>query len=223
MKVEGSVVVGRAGGEVFTYLCDFDRGAQWAAGVMESRTTSDGLVGLGATVRVVGNFLGERLESNAEVVVYEPGRRLGCKSTSGPVPYLVRLEVDPLPEGVRVTGMIEADAGFFRLAGWLVRRTAQRQLEHDLETMKDILEARELGPGPARDEPPLRRGDRPGTGGRSPPPPETRKAREGDDHDEGNHQQASGGERTGRVGGRAPSWLAWRSRAVHSSRRPGPQ
>lgn len=141
MKVAGSVIVGRPSGDVFAYLSDPCRGACWVAGVMEARWVPDGALALGTTVQVVGHFLGERLESQAEVVTCEPDRALRCKSVSGPVPYRVEFALDETPGGVQVTERVEADVRFFRLPGALVQRVAQRQLRHDLTTLKDLLEA----------------------------------------------------------------------------------
>jgi hypothetical protein len=48
------------------------------------------------------------------------------------------------PEGTRFTQSQKAEpGGFFRLAGPLFEKAAERQLRNDLETLKDLLEASE--------------------------------------------------------------------------------
>lgn len=140
MKVEGSVWVDRSPGEVFAYLSDPRHGAHWAAGVLEVWTPGDPL-SLGATLHIVGHLLGERLESRATVTGYERDRALSCKSVSGPVPYWIRFALDTLGTGVEVTGTVEADVRFFRLPEEVVRRVTQRRVEHDLCTLRDLIEA----------------------------------------------------------------------------------
>lgn len=139
MKVESSVWVDRSPGEVFAYLSDPRSVARWTAGVMEAMAGDR--MATGTTLHVVGHLLGERLESHAEVTHYERDRTLCCKSVSGPVPYWVRLTLDRLGAGVEVTETVEADVRFFRLPEELVRRVARRQLEHDLATLRDLIEA----------------------------------------------------------------------------------
>ena len=140
MRVEGSVTVGQSAQEVFAYLSDPSHGASWAAGVMEAGIAAGAVLSLGAALQIVGTFLGEWLESSAEVTVFERDQAMGCKSVSGPVPYRVRLALDALPAGIRASGTVEADVRFFRLEEALVGRVAQRQLEHDLATLRDLLE-----------------------------------------------------------------------------------
>jgi carbon monoxide dehydrogenase subunit G len=139
MKVEGSVWVNRSPAEVFAYLSDPRSSARWTAGLIEASTAGHQLAP-GTTLHIVGHLLGERLESLAEVTHYERDRVLCCKSVSGPVPYWVGFTLDRLGAGVEVTQTVEADVRFFRLPEELVRRVAQRQLEHDLATLRDLIE-----------------------------------------------------------------------------------
>lgn len=142
MRVEGSVWVDRSPREVFAYLSDPGRGAHWTAGVLEVWMVPGDPLAPGATLHIVGKLLGERLESRATVTHYERDRILCCKSVSGPVPYWVSFALGTLGTGVEVTETVEADVRFFRLPEEVVRRVAQRQLEHDLCTLRDLIEAR---------------------------------------------------------------------------------
>jgi uncharacterized protein YndB with AHSA1/START domain len=90
-------------------------------------------------------FLGRRYETPTEVTTYEPNRRLSYRGTGGPVPTEITFISEELsPEGTRFTQSQKAEpGGFFRLAGPLFEKAAERQLRNDLETLKDLLEASE--------------------------------------------------------------------------------
>ncbi len=142
-KVEHSVWINRSVEEVFAYVVDPKNYAEWAGPVVESRKTSEGPVGLGTTSSRVTQFLGRTMEATYEITEYEPNRLYGDKTTSGPVPINARISFAPVDGGtkVNVQGEIEA-GGFFKLAEPILARMSSRQLETDLQTLKDLLEAR---------------------------------------------------------------------------------
>ena len=142
-KVEHSVWINRSVEEVFAYVVDPKNIAEWAGPVVEARKTSEGPVGLGTTSSRVTQFLGRTMEATYEITEYEPNRLYGDKTTSGPVPTNARISFAPVDGGTKVTiqGEIEA-AGFFKLAEPILARMSSRQVETDLQTLKDLLEAR---------------------------------------------------------------------------------
>ncbi len=140
--VESSVVINRPVEEVFTYVADPNNIAQWAGPVVEARQTSEGPVGLGTTSTRVTQFLGRTMEATYEIIEYEPNSYYKDKMTSGPVPISSRMSFESVDEGTKVTiaGEIEA-SGFFKLAEPILARMAKRQVETDVQTLKDLLEA----------------------------------------------------------------------------------
>jgi hypothetical protein len=100
-------------------------------------------MGVGARYVQLLKFLGKRMETTLEVTEYEPGRRFSIKTVSGPIPFDVAHTLEPSNGGTSVHVVLEGEpGGFFKLAEPLVVRNAQRQIEHDLSTLKEILEAR---------------------------------------------------------------------------------
>ncbi len=141
-KVEATVLIDRPIEEVFAYVADPSKAAQWAGPVVESRITSEGPVGLGTTSSRTTQFLGRNIESTYEITEYEPNSRYADKTTSGPVPINSRISFDSVDGGTKVTIAGELNAGgFFKLAEPLVARMARRQVETDAQTLKDLLEA----------------------------------------------------------------------------------
>ena len=109
---------------------------------MESRKTSEGPVGVGSTSSQVIQFLGRRLESSFEVTEYEQDRKLGFKTTSGPIPMEGGYSLESSVGGTKLDFKIQGDSGgFFKLAEPILARMVQRQIENDHDNLKDLLEA----------------------------------------------------------------------------------
>ncbi|HZY57127.1 MAG TPA: hypothetical protein VFE09_04940 [Rubrobacteraceae bacterium] len=67
---------------------------------------------------------------------------LSFRSTGGPVPQEFTYTFEPTLEGTHLTQSVEAEPGtFFRLTGPLFEAAGRRQINNDLETLKDLLEA----------------------------------------------------------------------------------
>lgn len=75
-RVERSVSIDAPPADVFAYLSDLDRLAEWQSGVIGARRTSDGRMGVGATAQVTRQLMGQRLEAPLTVTAYDPPRRL---------------------------------------------------------------------------------------------------------------------------------------------------
>ena len=142
VKVNTSVVINRPVEEVFKFMDDPNNDAQWQTGLIESRQTSEGAIGVGTTFLNVNQFLGKRLEFPVEVTEYEPNRRVRIKTSAGPIPFSATTSFEAVEGGTKVTLEAEGDVtGVFKLAEPIVARTAQRQFEGNYLTLKDVLEA----------------------------------------------------------------------------------
>ena len=139
VRFEFSVDIDRPPSEVFGYITDTDRLAEWQSGVVEAQW--QGEKAQGAHIREVRKFLGRRLETELEVTAYESDRRFDLRTVSGPVPFSVTQVLQPRNGGTRLIFTGEGEpGGFFKLAEPVVGRVAERQFRNDFETLKDILE-----------------------------------------------------------------------------------
>ena len=147
VKTETSVVINRPIEAVFEFMADPKNDMQWQSGVLESRRTSEGPMGVGTIEEQEAQFLGRRIKSTFEVTEYELNRKIKYKATSGPIPVEAEYILDSLAEGgTKVRFVAEGDVGgFFKLAEPLVGRTFKRQWEANLATLKDLLEAQTAG------------------------------------------------------------------------------
>jgi carbon monoxide dehydrogenase subunit G len=148
-RAEHTVVVDRPPDEVFDFLTDISKLPEWQSGAVAVKEP-EGSVGVGSTYVQVLSFLGRRTDATLEVTEFEPGRRFSLKGVSGPFPFEVRHTLEAEDGGAtRLHVELEgATRGFFKLTEGLVERKAQRQIEDDFATLKQMVEARG---GPPRD------------------------------------------------------------------------
>ena len=141
-RVETSVFIARPYEEVFDFIANFENNPSWQSGMQEARQTSDGPIGVGTTYSQLAKFLGRRVESTFEIIEFEPGRRIKGRSTSGSFPITFTRTVEPVEGGAKVSALIEGDAGgFFKLAGPILNRLVQRQVNADYSNLKSVLES----------------------------------------------------------------------------------
>ncbi len=101
-------------------------------------------LGEGDRFTTVGKFLRRRFETPFVRIGIEPNRRYTDRAAGGPVPdqaWTYTFEGEPA--GTRLMRTVEGEpGGFFKLAEPLIERALKRQVRADLETLKDLLEAR---------------------------------------------------------------------------------
>jgi uncharacterized protein YndB with AHSA1/START domain len=148
LKVEISGEIKRPVEEVFAYATDPAKAPEWKSGVLECKADPPGPIRVGSRIHTVLRFLGRRIEGTAEVTELVPDKKL-VQKTNSPFPLELTYLAEPTADGTKVT--VEAvgePGGFFKVAESVLVRIAKKQGRAELETLKELLEAREL-PGPA--------------------------------------------------------------------------
>lgn len=145
MQLSAAQTIDRPVGEVFAFVSDATNNPRWQRGMRSCAWTSPPPIGVGSTYRQEAKFLGRTLVTEFEVVDHEPGRSITMRSTSGPFPITVRRSVTPIDaSSSRVEAAISGDPGrFFRIAGPLLQRLAQRSVSADYRRLKALLDARD--------------------------------------------------------------------------------
>jgi uncharacterized membrane protein len=142
ISIEKSVHINKPAVDVFAFLSDFSNDAKWQADVVRSETTSPGPVGVGTTALYVQKFLGREMKNDVVVTAYEPPKRLGIKTTSGPVQFEAVNELEAMGGGTHLTVKIQGEpGGFFKLAEGMVSKELEKSIARDLAKLKEILEA----------------------------------------------------------------------------------
>jgi uncharacterized protein YndB with AHSA1/START domain len=137
----GSLKVKRPVDEVFAYLTDVDKQAEWSNAVLESHREGFGQVGKGTRYHTKIRILGRLVEGVAEVSDYQPNRRIEFTNLTGPMPYTWDVVVEASDGATLLTGHGQAEpVGVFKIAAPVIRGAMKRQAENDFRTLKTILE-----------------------------------------------------------------------------------
>jgi uncharacterized membrane protein len=140
MRVERSVVICRPVEKVFAFVTDMHNVTRWTP-ACEIRQVGQGPMAVGARFVQVGEILGRRIEATTEVTEYAPPDAFAFKTVSGPIPLRNTFRFFNVSEGTRVEIVGEGEPGsLFKLAGPLFNVAIRKQIETQLEKLKNILE-----------------------------------------------------------------------------------
>jgi uncharacterized protein YndB with AHSA1/START domain len=140
VKFEVSVRINRPVEEVFAYMEDPKKLPEWNS-IVEEATPTETPVRVGTKIQQRAKFLGRKIESTSEVVQHEPNKRF-VTQTDKPFSLTITNTFEPEGGGTRVVVTLEGEpGGFFRLGEPIVGRIAKKQLQAQLDTVKELLEA----------------------------------------------------------------------------------
>ena len=131
--------------QVFAFVSTPENDFQWQYGTLASTQISRGAVGLGTNFRVVGNLLGRRIETLYEVTVFEPNKRYGFNSVSGPVDSYVLYTFEMSQGGTKVTLSTETNPKeLSKPTSAILVKQFKKQHKENLAMLKNILEAQQI-------------------------------------------------------------------------------
>jgi hypothetical protein len=145
MKIELCLVIKLPAEKIFDYMVDAENLVEWSSAVIAVRKALPGMISVGATWRYTTRFLGRWLETTYELVEHEPSHLFTLKSISGLCPAIFSYKLEALECGrtnVSLEAVIHHIEGFSGLEEPVVVSAVRRQMEGDLLTLRDILEAR---------------------------------------------------------------------------------
>ncbi len=144
MRVEESIVINRPLEEVFNYVSEVGNYPEWMAHALEVRKDTAGPPQQSDRFTVAIKSVGRRFETPYERTSFEATRRYTDRAVGGPVPnQRWDCTFQEVLGGTRLTRAVEAElGGLLKLLEPLQKRSTERQLRKDLQTLKDVLEAR---------------------------------------------------------------------------------
>jgi uncharacterized membrane protein len=142
IDVVAEVQVRRPREEVAAYMTDPVNDPEWIGGLREARLLGDGPVGEGSRVARVASFMGRKVEYVNEVTALEPGRLLEMRSVKAPFPMHITYTFEERDGGTEVRNHVRGGGGLFSLGSPLFAPMVRRNVQRDLERMRDVLEAR---------------------------------------------------------------------------------
>ena len=127
--------------QVFNFVSTPENDFQWRYGILATVRLPEGSSAVRTFFRSIGHLMGRRNLGTFVVTEFEPNKRYGFKSLSGPVHYRTSYTLENVSGRTRINISIQASApGFFRITEKLLRTTMKVQLEEDVATLKTILE-----------------------------------------------------------------------------------
>lgn len=142
INLVSSTTIHRPVKQVFDFISASENDAQWQYGALASFQITQNPIGLGTLFSSLGHFLGRRLQGKFEVTEYEPNKKYGFRSLSGPLQLQTVYIFDIFPGGTRVdASMHVSQGGFFKLSDAFVTKFAKKQLKENLAALKTLLES----------------------------------------------------------------------------------
>jgi uncharacterized membrane protein len=141
MRIESSVTINAPVERVFDYITDVTRQPEWVGAVTAVSDISSAPVDVGTTFMLSLAMMGKTADARQEVTALESNRTFTQRTISGPVPTEVAISLESSNGVTTVHNVTEADiSSLGRFAAPLVTRTIKRQLEGDMQRLREILE-----------------------------------------------------------------------------------
>jgi uncharacterized membrane protein len=140
IDVTAEVRVRRPRDEVAAYMSDPANDPEWIGGLREARLLGEGPPGEGSRVARVASFMGRKVEYVNEITRLEPGLVLDMRSVKAPFPMHITYTFEDSGDGTVVRNHVRGGGGFFSLGSPLFAPMVRRNVQRDLERLRDVLE-----------------------------------------------------------------------------------
>ena len=141
-----TVSIDRPAEDVFAVLCDIGNTPRWSSNTIEETLLTPGPLGKGSRRRatIKGPF-GRTVQNEAEMVEFEPNRRMVVEILDAPVPVRIVIVFTPTDGATRLdwTGIL-SPRGILAPAAGLMARYYRMAFEKDLWNLKALMERGEL-------------------------------------------------------------------------------
>jgi uncharacterized membrane protein len=142
LKVEKSIIIKKPVKEVFAYVNDNENSTKWQGGVEAVKQEEGAENQVGSKYSEVRKFLGQEMKTTMEITTFKENEKWAARVIKGPVPYVVSMTYESVPEGTKITTVVEGEPkGFFKLAEGMVQSTLEKGLEEDFQRLKSLLES----------------------------------------------------------------------------------
>ena len=131
--------------QVFSFVATPENDFQWQYGTLASTQISEGEMGIGSLFRAVSHFMGQRIESVYEVTEFEPNKRYGFKSRSGPMDSYTLYTFETTKGSTRISVSTRVNSGdLFKPGDVAVEKKVKKQYRENLALLKGVLEANQI-------------------------------------------------------------------------------
>jgi polyketide cyclase/dehydrase/lipid transport protein len=131
--------------QVFAFVAMPENDFHWQYGTLISTLISKGEMGVGTLFRAVSHFLGRRIESVYQVTEFEPNKRYGFKSLSGPLDSHTLYTFEVMKGSTRINISTQISLGeVFESNPTTAEKVVKKQYRENLALLKDVLEASQV-------------------------------------------------------------------------------
>ena len=131
--------------QVFTFVATPENDFQWQYETLASTQVSKGEIGVGTLFHTVGHFMGRRIETVYEVTDFDPHKRYGFKSHSGPVDSHTLYTFEITNGGTKISLSTKTTPrDLFTMNPSMVEKKSKKQHKENLAILKNILEAHRI-------------------------------------------------------------------------------
>lgn len=140
------VTIRRPVEDVFAVLSDVENVPIWSRNTIEEKLLTPGPLGKGSRRRaVIKGFAGRPMVNEAEMLEFEPNRKMVVRVIDGPVPARIVIDFLTVAEGTRLDWTAEFTArGLLRPAGPLMGWFYRWAFQKDLDNLKALMESGRL-------------------------------------------------------------------------------
>jgi hypothetical protein len=142
IEIRKTIDIARGAGGLYEYLLRPANIAEYVGPIRRIDLGDTSVVEAGTRLSVEVNFLGIRFTQGAECTVHQPPERFECRSVGGRFNFAAGFTLCPTTLGTRLDGWGNASApSLFRFAEPALGFFIERQVDHDLARLKEVLEA----------------------------------------------------------------------------------
>lgn len=137
-----TVVIERSVSEVFRMIANYENNVRWQDGVVRATQLTPGDPGVGTRVGYTRKVMGREIDTEAEIVVFEPDARIRIQSDTAVFSYLGGYDFQG--SGTSTTVHYRGEITTKPLLGFLGKAVAGKfgsQMSSDLARLKALLEA----------------------------------------------------------------------------------
>jgi uncharacterized protein YndB with AHSA1/START domain len=136
-----TVEIARGPEDVFDYVADLSRHAEWQDQIVSVRVDTDGPTRVGSRATETRRVPGGPREFTYEMTEFDRPSRASFRGLNGPIRPVGTMTIEPSANGSRVTLQLDFEGhGVGRLLLPLVRMDARRQVPQDQAQLKSRLE-----------------------------------------------------------------------------------
>lgn len=141
--ITSSIEIGRKPEEIFAYIDELERHAEWQPAIVSCRREPAGPTRVGTRNIETRRVPGGPREFVSEIVEHVPPRRIVFQGLNGPVRPRGTITIEPVGDGSRSRFTLELDLvgrGIGKLFAIMARRAARKEVPRDQARLKEIME-----------------------------------------------------------------------------------